>query len=189
LVELPVLPDGLVDIGRRGHHGLHLLAGDRPDVVEGEDVRRIRHRHDQHGILVADGQRAITSSHLLGDERRCARIDLEVAEVDEIEADLPSQGRNEVGLTNEAEVDQDPAEGAAEPLLLGQGRPQLILGDQALIEQDLAELLGLLQRPELPSRIERWPARSGVPLGLVEELRELSGKGHRVDLCIFPALL
>jgi hypothetical protein len=189
LVELPVSADCLIHIRCRGNHRFHLFPGDRSDVVEGEDVRRIRHRHHEHGVLVADRYCPIAASHLLGDERGCARIDLVFSEVDEAETDLLGQRRDEIGFANESEVNEDPAEGTTHTLLLGNGRPELVLSDQALIEQYLAELLGLLQRPELPSHLGRWPARSGVPLGLVEELSELSGKGHRVDLRIFRALL
>ena len=77
-----------------------------------------------------------------GHRAMCGAVDGELAQVDELQADLCASAADELGLGEDALVDEDPAEAAARPL--GAPRRQPRAGPQLTspsCEQDVAELL------------------------------------------------
>ena len=68
-------------------------------------------------------------------------VDGELGQVDESQADLGRQRGDQLALGQHALIDQHPAKTAAVQLVLLVGRRQLLLVDQATLEQDVAELL------------------------------------------------
>ena len=139
-VHAGVLLDRGLDIVGGRHHREHVAAGDRADVVQRVDVGRIGHRHQQPSVALADRQRAIPAGQGLGEQRRCERIDLEVREIDELEADLLGERTHEVGLPDHAKVDQDAAERFGRLAVFLEGDLELLGLDIAELDEDLAEL-------------------------------------------------
>ena len=134
-----LLDRGLDVVGGRDH-GQHVAAGDRADVVKRIDVGRIGHRDQQTSVTLPDRQGAIPTGQGLGQERGRERVDLEVGEIDELEAHLLGQRADEVGLFDHAQVDQDTTERLGCLSMLLEGDLQLLGLDVAEFDEDLAEL-------------------------------------------------
>jgi hypothetical protein len=114
-VSQPVYPGDLVeDVFRRGDGRLDVIAGHHPQVVDGEDIGRVDHRHLQ-GILIEelDGKGSVTAGQLLGDHGRRQGVYIVLFQADAFDA---------------------------QPL--GQGGIQLVLADDTVFDQYLAEALG-----------------------------------------------
>ena len=127
LIAAVVAVDRRHQVGLGGDDGLDVAAGQRADVVDREDVRRVGHRDDQPAVLVADRERDVAA----GDAGAMLATALpstgNSAEVDERKPDLLGECGDELGLGDHPEVDQHPAEAAPEPLLLLDRRRQLRL--------------------------------------------------------------
>ena len=54
-------------VGLGGDHGLDVASGERADVVDGEDVRRVGHGDDQPAVLVADRQGDVAAGDVRSD--------------------------------------------------------------------------------------------------------------------------
>ena len=106
------------DVGPRRDDRLDLGAGERADVVDREDVRRVGHRDDELAVLEADRQRRVAAANRLGHERDRRAVDRELGEVDESKADLGGERRDELGLGQHALVDEHAAEAATAALVL-----------------------------------------------------------------------
>ena len=141
--------DGRQHVGARGDARLDLHLGHRADVVDGEDVRRVGHRHQQLAVLEAERQDDVPAGDRPGHQADGGAVDREVGEVDEAHADLLGQRGDQLGLGQHALVDQDPAQRAARPLVLVVGGLELGLGDQPALEQDVAELLHECPPPDV----------------------------------------
>ena len=66
---------------------------------------------------------------------RWVMVELEVLKVDMLEVELGRQHVQELGLLDEAELDQAFAQGQAQGLLLGQALFELALVDIALVDE------------------------------------------------------
>ena len=76
---------------------------------------------------------------LLGEQRDDLGIDLGAAEVDDVEPELLGEHVGEDALAEETELDEDVAEPLARRGLLRQRVAELVLGDEAAADQQLAE--------------------------------------------------
>jgi len=136
VVVVDRLPDG--DLG--GHHGLDVVAGHELDVVHGEDVRRVHHGDGQRRAGPVDRHDEVLLSDLRRHQLGHLLVDFEVAEVDRGHAVLLGEELSDVVLVDESELDEIEAELAAVFLLMFEGRRELLLTDQARLEQHLADL-------------------------------------------------
>ena len=73
------------------------------------------------------------------DQLRDARIDLELREVDRRHAVLPRQHLGELGLLDEAELDQVVADARAVLLLLLERLVELLARDEPLADEEITE--------------------------------------------------
>ena len=135
------------DVGPGGDHRLDVHAGQRPDVVDREDVRRVGHRDEQLAVLEADRHRRVAAADRARDPADGGAVDGEVRQVDEPQPDLGGQRRDELGLGEDALLDEHPPEGPADPLLLLVGGLELGRADEPALQQDVAQLL---HAPSLP---------------------------------------
>ena len=127
-VETVEAVDRVLELTRGRDDRVDVGAGERADVVDREDVRRVAHRDDEPALVVpADRQRLVLAGEVLGDEAGDRRVDDALGEVDELEADLLGERADEVGLGDVAVLDQDATERLAARRLLGQGRVELRL--------------------------------------------------------------
>src|SRR3989454_1544500 len=78
-----------------------------------------------------------------GNEAQRLRVDVDVAQRDGGDAVLPREEADQLLLGDEAEARKDRAELFGLALLLGEGLPELSLGDQSLGDQEVPEAPGL----------------------------------------------
>ena len=81
----------------------------------------------------------------LGDQGQRVLRDPGVAEVHQRNAEVLAQGGGQRLLLHGSVFEQDLAQRTAQPLLLDQGRGQLLAAQQAALEQQLAEAFFLAQ--------------------------------------------
>ena len=135
VVLLERLLDGLL----AGDDDLDVVAGEELDVVDGVDVRRVAHRHDQRGAGAVHRDALVLLRHFLGDELHHLGVDVEFLQVDRGNAVLLGEEVGELGLLDEAELGEVVADPAARLLLLVLRFLQLLQRDQVLADQQLAE--------------------------------------------------
>ena len=99
-----------------------------------------------------------------------AAVDGVLPQVDELQADLLSQCRHELRLGEDALVDQDASERFAPLLVLPKGSKELVLSDQTVLQQDVAQLLHVVRPPPTG-----FPA-GGVPAAPLSCTRSASGR-------------
>ncbi len=139
--------DSADDISPRGDRRLDVEAGDRPDVIDGEDVGRVGHRDEKLPVVIADGQRRVTPADRFGYPRDRRAVDRELGEVDESKADLGRKGRDELALRQHPLFDQHATEASAASLMLLKRGRQLWSADETVLEQDVSELLHPIAPP------------------------------------------
>ena len=85
VVQSPQLGDLVEDVLLGGDGRLDVVAGEDAQVVDGEDVGRIDHRH-QEGVVVdvADRDGGVAAGVLLGDEAGGRGIDRDLGEVEKV---------------------------------------------------------------------------------------------------------
>ena len=125
---------------------------------------------------LTDRDRSVAPAQCLGEQRRRRRIDPVFRQVDELEPDLLGERAHQIALADVAQVDQHAPERLRRVPMLLERTVQLLLREQALLEQDLAELLRLLL---LRHHVELRPlVLGGLSIGTVfvvlKQLRELS---------------
>ena len=136
-VHAVVAVDGVQDRRAGRDDGSDLCVGDRADVVDREDVRRVGHRHDQAALVPCHRQGLVAAGQGVGDEPRRAGVDGELAEVEEVE------GCHQIRLGDQLLVDEDAPERLARPRLLVQRRRQLLAGEQLTGDEQLPQLVGV----------------------------------------------
>ena len=143
LVDLAVDPeeplDHLDDLTGRRDDGTHLGTGERPDVVDREDVRRIGHRDDELAVLPADGDGLVPAGERLADERGDRTVDRSLVEIDELQADLARERAHELGFGDGALLDEQSPQGLSAARLLHDRRVELGLREESLVDQQRAE--------------------------------------------------
>ena len=134
--------DGLSDGDFGGHHRLDVVAGDELQIVDGEDVGRVGHRHDERGTGPVHRDDEVLLRDVLRDELDDLRVDVEVFEIDGRNAVLLRQEVGELVLLDGAGLDERGANPRAGPLLFFLGLPKLLDGDQVLADEELTEPTG-----------------------------------------------
>jgi hypothetical protein len=103
----------------------------------------VRHRNQETAVAFPDRQRTVSARQRFREQGGHHRIDLEVPEVDELEAHLFGERPHEIGLLDHAEVDQDATQRLRRLAVLLEGSLQLLGRDVAEFDQDLPELFRL----------------------------------------------
>ena len=125
-----------------------VLAGDDRKEVEAGDELEVFQQAVIGGIGHGDGQRAAFAlerkhdalgGHLGRNQLDDLRIHLEPGEIDRRHAILPGQDLGDLQLLNQPELHQDVAQPVLGVLLLREGLPELLSGNQAFTEQDFTE--------------------------------------------------
>ena len=160
VADLGVEPVHAVDrassiASRDGDDEPHVGAGDRADVVDGEDVRRIGHGHDERRALPGDRQRLVATRH----ERR-EIVDAAVGstwlvvEVDELEAGLLGERarRGRASVTAPCATRTRPSDRPVRACSTI-GLVELLLGDEPALQEDRAQRHLCRHRPVLSVRI------------------------------------
>ena len=112
-----------------------------PEVVGGHHVGRVGDRDDHGSVLVqSDRQRGEASRDVLGQEARRGGDEVEAAQLEELEAVLLGEGLCDRRGGRDVVAEQDLAEPAALGLLLGERGRELLGGDDAVAQEQRAEL-------------------------------------------------
>ena len=136
---LVVLLDGVADRGLGGDDGLDVVARHELDVVEREDVGRIRHRDRQRRAGAADRDDLVLLGGLGRNQLEDRGVDVELGEVDEGNAVLAAEERGDLLVLDHPQLDEGHPQLAAVGLLMVQGLLQLGGGDALFAEQEFAE--------------------------------------------------
>ena len=137
-----VAVDGAADGALGGDHRLDLVAGHELDVVHGEDVRRVDHRHGDGGAGLRDRQDRVLARDVGRDDLEHRLVHFHAIEVDGRDLEVLGEEVDELALGEEAQLDQGGADAPALLALVGQGLLELLGGDLAGVEEHLAELVG-----------------------------------------------
>ena len=136
---LVVLLDRVADRGLGGDDGLDVVARHELDVVEREDVGRIRHRDRQRRAGAADRDDLVLLGGLGRNQLEDRGVDVELGEVDEGNAVLAAEERGDLLVLDHPQLDEGHPQLAAVGLLMVQGLLQLGGGDALFAEQEFAE--------------------------------------------------
>ena len=128
-------PNGLF----RGDDGLDVVAGQKLDVVQSVDIRRIRGRQDQGRARPVDGDDRVLGGDLLGNQLNHRRLDLELVDVDGGNTVLLGDEVREIGLVQEAELGNLGAETPALDTGFITGLPKLVRREQVLLDEEFPD--------------------------------------------------
>ena len=119
---------------------LHEQVGGHLELVDRDDVGRVRHRHRERPLGDVGAQRrdAVLARERLGDQRDRDGVGLDRIEAQVLDAGLIRERMRYRLFARETEIYQDLSELSARPLLLGQRDRDLTLVDDAGLDQDLA---------------------------------------------------
>ena len=118
---------------------LDVEAGEELDVVDGVEVRRIGHRHDERRAGARDRDDLVLVADLARDELEHLLIDLVLVEVDRGHAVLRREEVGDLAVGDVAELGQRGAQVLAGLALLVLRLPELLEADELLADEQLAE--------------------------------------------------
>ena len=130
--------DGVLDRRTAGDHGDDLLLGDLLGLLDRVEVQRVLHRDEQRVFRDADGHNAVADSHRLRDPLGHLDRDIDLAQINKVNPQLIPQCVDQLILGNEAVVDQRLAKALALLLLQPQGLHQLVVRNDLLRYQNIA---------------------------------------------------
>ena len=136
------------------HHREDGQLGEHAEVVEREDVLRLRHRDHDVVVLVRERQRAVATRDFFGDELHERHVDDAVAQVDELVAAAFGQDARQIDGIEVAELHEDLAHQLAAGPLVVERDFELLVGDQAARDHHLADAWHAA-RPIEPQRLRR----------------------------------
>jgi hypothetical protein len=148
--------DSRLDRRLAGDHRLDIEAGQKFDVVDGVQVRRIAHSDDQGRPGARNRDDAMLLAHVARHELHHFRVDLVLVQVDGGQPVLGREEARDLAVGDVAELGQRVAEVRARLLLLLLSLAQLLQADQLFPNEELTQSI---LRHLLP-----WNAGFGSPL-------------------------
>ncbi len=123
-----------------GHGEAHLPRPQQVgDGIQGAQVGGVRHGHRHLVFVLVDRQGAIATGLHLGQEGDRLAVYGEVVEVEEGHPELTGQELQQLHLADEAQIDEGGTQLATGLTLLLQGELQLIVRDDLLLHQQIAQ--------------------------------------------------
>jgi hypothetical protein len=141
----------------------------RAQLVHRDDVVGVRQRNDEFFRLPVERHRehAVAARQLPRQHLQGRRVHDDVRQIDRLQPELLGQRVAQRRLGHETELDQQPPHGQMRLHLLEQRYPQLVLGEDALVDQNLPDVaLGLGRRGRVhpASMIPAGPGcRTAIP--------------------------
>ena len=131
--------DGLLDVVQVRDGSPHVVAEEVSQVVERRHVLRIGHGDRQHVVLQRDRHDLVDVGHRLRDDLQHIGGDVRLRQADDRHAPLLGQGLRHLDLGHQAHANGDLADDLTGGLLLFlENIPELILGEIAEVDEDLA---------------------------------------------------
>ncbi len=145
-VEAVELVQVLEDLGLGGQHRLDVVAAFQvgAQLVQGDQVEQVGHRHGQRVAIRVDRQRQdmVTPGQVFRRQGDGLRVGHHLGEVDAGLAGIPGEHVAQHRVVDETQFDQLPSQGQAADGLLREGDAQLIVTDQALGGEPFTKLRG-----------------------------------------------
>ena len=130
---------GALNRGGHGHHGHHLAPGGLADLLNGVEVQRVAHGDVKLVAVQPHGHHLVLLGDVLGHHLDQLGRYVHLAQVDELDAQLHLQRLDQLALGDDAVFLQHGAQALAAALLQPQALLQLLLGDQARRDQQIAQ--------------------------------------------------
>ncbi len=140
LVGIAIL-DRVQDVGARGHDLLDAVAGLELEILDQAEKERIRHGDCQQVLLELDGDTDALEGDVLGDEHDGRGIGRLVAQADVRKAELVGEGLGDLLFGSEVEAYEDGTDAFAGLLMLREGGLEIVLRDQAGLDETLPDFL------------------------------------------------
>ncbi len=144
--RLQLLVGGLVVLFDEGAEGVlagddreEVEAGDELEVVEDPGIGRIRHRHRERAALPLQRQHDVLQREVRRNQPDDLDVDFEARQVHRRHAILPREDLGDLEFLDQSQLHQDVAQTVAGRFLLGQGRRELVTGDQPLANQNVTQ--------------------------------------------------
>jgi hypothetical protein len=118
-----------------------VVAGDELEVVDDPEVGRVRHRDGQRPSVLLEGEDEVLRREIGGDHLRDFWINFEFGEVHCRHAVLPRQHLRQLGLLDEAQLDEVVPDTGPACFLFLKRLFELFLGDQTFLDQQVAQTL------------------------------------------------
>ena len=122
--------------------GEDVVARDELEILEHAEVRRIGHRDGERASVPLEREDEMLHREVGRDELGDARIDLEPRQIHRRHLVLPGEDLRELGLLNEAELDEVVADARSALLLLLERLVELLARDELLADEEIAEAFG-----------------------------------------------
>jgi len=136
--------DGALDFGVAGDAQLEIEVAlqVRAHLVERDDVVGVGERDDEFLLAAVERHRehAVAAGHLARHELERGGVDDDAAQIPRLQAELLGERIAQRRFGHEAELHQQPAHRHVALGLLEQRDAQLVFGQDALVDQDLAEM-------------------------------------------------
>ena len=121
-------------------HDLRLHAGQLADVLDGVVVQRVVGGNDQAAAVDGNGQHVVLLGQLAGNLLHGENIHVDLCKIDEPKLQALGQSLQHLAFVDIAKLLQSLADAQVFVLfLVGQGSLQLVLGDIAKVDQDIAK--------------------------------------------------
>jgi hypothetical protein len=138
-------PDVVVPLDRGhdgrlgGYHGLDVQRGEKLDVVDGVQVRGVRHGDDEGGAGTGQREDLVLFGHVLRHELEHLGVDLVLVEVDRGDAVLRREEVRHLAVGYVPELGERVAEVVPALALLVLRLPELLQTDQLLANEELTQ--------------------------------------------------
>jgi len=134
-----VLPDELGDVGLEGQDGADPATGQGAEAVDGGQALRLGHRDGERVAHLEHGHDFQPLGLIGADKFEDLRIDQPVAQLAAGDPQALGERADERAAADDVLLDQQFAQHAVGPLLLGQGGGQLLGGDDAVLHELIAQ--------------------------------------------------
>ena len=133
--------DGFEDVAARRDDLLDAVAGLELEILHEAEQQRIGHRHGQEVLLEADRDADALERDFFGNQNDRGGLGRVLGEVDVRESQLERERLGDLLLGREVHAYEHDAHTLAGALVLRQSRLQIVLSDEARLDQALADLL------------------------------------------------
>ena len=143
-----LVDDGL-DLGARREHQPDRRGELRDELVLEGLGERVGDRDVDADAFARDRHGPQSSRVLLGEQRDDVAVELHLAELDDVHLQLLGEHPDECALAEQAQLDEDVAEALPGTRLGRQRLPELVFGDEAAADEELAQGKPDVTRPGL----------------------------------------
>ena len=134
------LGDRLEDVGAGRDHLLDAITGLELEVLHEAEEQRVGHRHREQVLFETDRDARSFERNVLLDQGHDGRVGRVLREVQVRKAELIREGLGDLAFGGQVQADEHRAQAFARALVFGQRRLQIVLCDEARLDQALTEL-------------------------------------------------